>query len=159
MGRGEGQGDSEAVPLTSFCFSDLREHLVDDLLEPNRALMDLAVGVGVIGAGAEALVRQVEGDEDRQAEHVARRRRVGGGAHLLVDVGRQLGDVALLELAADRIALAGDFDRDDAAQIASSCSSISATRVRIISRSSRRALISVDADSASASRERSAVIS
>lgn len=137
----------------------MREYLIDDLLEANGPLVDLAVGVGVVGAGAEAFVRKVERDKNRQAEHVARRRRVGGGAHLLVDVRRQLGDVALFEIAADRVALAGDFDRDDAAQIASSCSSMSATRERIISRSSRRALISVDADSASASRARSAVIS
>jgi hypothetical protein len=137
----------------------LREYLIDDLLEPNGPLVDLAVGVGVVGAGAEELIRKVERDKNRQAEHIARRRRVGGGAHLLVDVRGQLGDVALLQIAADRIALAGDFDSDDAAQIASSCSSMSATRERIISRSSRRALISVDADSASASRARSAVIS
>ena len=137
----------------------MREYLIDDLLEPNGPLVDLAVGVGVVGAGAEELIRKVERDKNRQAEHVARRRRVGGGPHFLVDVRGQLGDVALFQIAADRVALAGDFDSDDAAQIASSCSSMSATRERIISRSSRRALISMDADSASASRARSAVIS
>ena len=83
-------------------------------------------------AKTEAFVREVEGDEHGQAEHVAGRRRVGRGAHLLVDVRGQLGHVALLEIAADRVALAGDFDGNDAAQIASSCSSMSATRVRMI---------------------------
>ena len=121
--------------------------------------MDLAVGVGLVGPGPETLIREVESDEHCQTEHIAGRRRVGRGAHLPVDVRRQLRDVAFFELAADWIPLAGDFDGDDAAQIASSCSSMSATRERIISRSSRRALISVDADSASASRARSAVIS
>ena len=147
------------MALTGFCFSYLRENLIDDPLEPDGPLVNLAVGVGLVGTGAEALVREVQRNQHREPEHIARRRGVGGGAHLPVDIGRQLRDVALLEVAADRIPLAGNFDGDDAAQIASSCSSMSATRVRIISRSSRRAPISVAADSASASRARSAVIS
>ena len=137
----------------------MREYLINDLLEPNGPLVDLAVGACMVGAGTEAFIREVERDEYRQTEYVAGGRRVGRGAHLLIDVRRQLDDVALLEIAADRVGLAGDFDGDDAAQIASSCSSMSATRARIISRSSRRALISVVVDSASASRARSVVIS
>ena len=137
----------------------MREYLVHDLFEPHRPLVNLTVGVGMVRPGSEALVSDVKRDEHRESEHVACRRGVGRGAHLPVHVRRQFGDVALLEVAANRISLSGDFDGDDAAQIASSCSSMSATRVRIISRSSRRALISVAADSASASLERSAVIS
>jgi len=137
----------------------LRENLVDDSLKLDCTLLHLAVGVGAVGPGAKALVGQVERDEDRKAENVAGRGRVGCRPHLQIDVRGQFRDVALLELAPNRVALAGDFDGDDAAQIASSCSSMSATRVRIISRSSRRALISVAADSASASLARSAVIS
>ena len=137
----------------------MREYLVHNPLELDRPLVDFAVGVGLVGAGAEALIREVQGHEYGEPEHIARRRAVGRRPHLLIDVRGQLRDVALFELAAYRIALAADLDGDDAAQIASSCSSMSATRVRIISRSSRRALISVAADSASASRARSAVIS
>ena len=137
----------------------MRENLVNDSLELDCALLHLAVGVGAVGPGAKALVGQVERDEHSKAEDVTGRGRVGCRPHLQIDVRGQLGDVALLELAPNRVALAGDFDGDDAAQIASSCSSMSATRVRIISRSSRRALISVAADSASASLARSAVIS
>ena len=140
-------------------FSYLREHLINDSLEPDGALLHFSVGVRMIGAGTETFIRKIQRNENRQAEHVARRGGVDRGAHLPIDVGRELGDVALLELAADGIPLAGDFDGDDSAQIASSCSSISATRVRMMSRSSRRAVISVAADSASASRARSAVIS
>ena len=137
----------------------MRENLVDDSLKLDCTLLHLAVGVGAVGPGAKALVGQVERDEHSKAENVAGRGRVGRRPHLQIDVRGELSDVALLELAPNRVALAGDFDGDDAAQIASSCSSMSATRVRIISRSSRRALISVAADSASASLARSAVIS
>ena len=152
-------GGSRRRTLTGFSFSNLREDLIDDPFESNGPLVDLAVGVGLVGPGAEALVSDVERDEHGQSEHVARRCGIGRGAHLPVHVRRQLRDVALLEVAANRISLSGDFDGDDAAQIASSCSSMSATRVRIMSRSSRSALISVAADSASASFARSAVIS
>ena len=82
-------------------------------------------------------------------EHVAVGRRVDGGAHLLVDVGRELGDVPLVERAADRIALSGDLDGDHAAHrepLRLRCSSCRACRRRAcgsISRSSRSASISL----------------
>ena len=44
---------------------------------------------------------------------IAGRRRFGGRAHLLVDVGRQPRDVGRIERGADRVALAADFDGDD----------------------------------------------
>ena len=120
--------DLDRQALTGFRFSDLRKNLVDDSLELEGPLMDLPVGVGLVGSRAETLIREVEGDQQRQAEHVARGSAVGRRTHFLVDVRRQLRDVALFEVAAYRIPLTGDFDGDDAAQIASSCSSMSAGR-------------------------------
>ena len=70
---------------------------------PVRACVDVAA--------AEQLVGDVERGEHRQAQRVAGRRRVGGGAHLLVDVARQPRDVLRIERAADRVALPVDLDR------------------------------------------------
>ena len=44
--------------------------------------MDFAVGACIVGAGAEAFIREVERDEYRQTEDVAGRRRVGRGIFL-----------------------------------------------------------------------------
>src|SRR5688500_8402467 len=135
----EGQGG-----LTRLFFSDLRENFVDETLQAHGTLIELAVGLGLLRAGAKTLVGDIEGDQHRQAQRVAGRRGVRGGAHLLIGVGRELGDIALVECAPDRIALPRDLDRHQARrQMASSCSSISLTRARIRSRSSRSAVSSV----------------
>ena len=75
---------------------------------------------------AEEIVGDIERDENGEAEHVALRGRSHRGPHLLVDVRGELGDVPLVETAADRIALSGDFDGDYAHRLrCSSCSSMS----------------------------------
>src|SRR5688572_11060861 len=149
---GVGQGG-----LTRLFISDLRQNLVDEALQPHGPLVELAVGFRLLRAGAEIFVGDIERDEHREPQGVAARRRIGGGAHLPIDVGRELRDVTLVERAPDWITLPGDLDRHDARrQMASSCSSISATRARIRSRSSRSAVSSVLVASASASRARNA---
>src|SRR5678816_3326121 len=62
--------------------------------------------------GSEIVVRDVEGDEDCQTEQITFRGGIHRRPHLLVDERGKLGDVPLVETAADRIALSGDFDRD-----------------------------------------------
>src|SRR5688500_3892215 len=142
--------------LTSLFFSDLRENLVDEPLQTHGTLVELPMRLGLLRAGAEIFVGDVEGDEHGKAQRVAGRRGIGGGAHLLIDIRRQLRNVALIERAPDRIALPRDLDRDQSGrQMASSCSSISATRARTRSRSSRSAINSLPAVSASARRARS----
>src|SRR5687768_5538748 len=146
--------------LTGLFIRDLRENFVDEPLQTHGTLVELAMRLGLLGARAEIFVGNVERDQHSQAEGVAGRRGIGGGAHLLIDVRRQLRDVALVERAPDRVGLPRDLDRDQSArQMASSCSSISATRARTRSRSSRSAVSSLPAASASASRARSASIS
>ena len=61
----------------------------------------------------EELVRDVQGDEHRETDGVARRRHVGDGAHFLVDVAGQPHDVRRVEGRADGIAQAANLDRND----------------------------------------------
>lgn len=98
----------------SLFFSDLREDVVDEALQPHGTLVELAVGFRLGGAGAEVLVGDVECDQNGEAERVAGRRTVGGHVHLALNVGGQLGDVTLVQGAADWIPLARDLDCDHA---------------------------------------------
>src|SRR2546425_2216867 len=98
-------------------------------------------------ATAEQLVGDVEGRQNREPQRIARRGRFGGRPHLVVDESGQPRHVVGVERGADWIPLALNFDRNDAGVIghppyrfkASSCSSMSVTRVRMTSRSSRSA--------------------
>jgi hypothetical protein len=99
----------------SLFFSDLREDVVDELLQPHGTLVELAVGFRLRAAGAEVLVGDIERDQDREPEGVAGRRALGGDVHLALDVGRQVGDIPLVERAADWVSLARDLDGDHAA--------------------------------------------
>src|SRR5690349_608851 len=118
------------------------EEAIDDSFELAGALRQLTAAGARGVTAAKQLVGDVQRGEHGQAQRVAGRGLVGGGAHLLVDVARQPGDVVLIERAPDRIALSVDLDRDDRTLglhyrlSASSWSSMSATRVRITSRSS-----------------------
>src|SRR5688572_26908145 len=117
--------------LTSLFISDLRENFVDEPLQTKGTLVERPVRLGLLAARAEVFVGNVQRHEHGKAQRVAGRRGIGGGAHLLIDIRRQLRDVALVERAPDRIALPGDLDGDQSGrQMASSCSSISATRAR-----------------------------
>ena len=103
-----------AACVLSLFFSDLREDVVDELLQPHGSLVELAVGFRLGAAGTEVLVGDVECDQDGEAKRVTGGRTVGGHVHLALDVGRQLGDVALVQGAADWVPLARDLDCDHA---------------------------------------------
>ena len=98
-----------------------RERFVDDALETYGALVEVSAGLALrlllLIALTEELVGDIERNEHGEPEHVARRRRIGRRSHLLVDVGRELGDVPLVQRAANRITLARDFDSDHATQL------------------------------------------
>ena len=57
---------------------------------------------GPLLPGPETLVGDVQGREDRDLERVAGRGLARGELHLALDVGRQVGDVRGIEVAADR---------------------------------------------------------
>jgi len=117
---GEGQ-DSGNSPLNCTLGRDLGERFVDDALETQCTVVQIVAPVGALIALAKIFVGDIEGDEDRQSEQVARWRGVGGGSHLLIDVSRELGDVPFIEPTANWIALAPDLDSHHAAHGRVSC--------------------------------------
>src|SRR5262245_41729827 len=90
------------------------ERLVNELLEPKCSFIELAVSGRLLLTCTEILIGDVQRHQDGQSEHVAGRGAVGGGAHLLVDVRCEFGDVAGIEPAANGVALSRDFNGDDA---------------------------------------------
>src|SRR5438876_3827415 len=89
------------------------QHAIEELFELLGALGNLAVARAVVVAASEQLVGDVQGGQHGQAHRIGRGRRLAGGVHLLVDVGRQPRDVLGIELRADRILLSADLDRND----------------------------------------------
>src|SRR5688500_14868434 len=53
-----------------FC-TDLRENLVDELLQAQGAVVQLAAGRGLLLPRTEVFVRDVEGHQDGQTEQIA----------------------------------------------------------------------------------------
>ena len=92
----------------------VRAHLckggVDETLETDCTFRQFSPARRLLGARSKELVSDVEGDENREAERIARGRHVGRGAHLLLDVRGKSGDVPVIEGAADRVLLPCDFD-------------------------------------------------
>ena len=78
-----------SLAVFALCHQDA----VEEPLQFARALGQFSIaGVGHVAA-AKQLVGDIEGGQDRQPQRIAGRRRIGGGAELLVDVRRQAGDV------------------------------------------------------------------
>src|SRR5688572_8141732 len=121
-------------------------------LRGKRCVKKALEGFGALGErAAPRLLRilatkQLVGDVQRrkhcEAERISGWRRFRGGAHPLIDVRREAVHVSRVERAADRIPLSANLDRHNLrfshyTLSPSSCSSMSDTRPRIVSRSIR----------------------
>src|SRR6185503_17262252 len=136
------------------------QRLVNELFELKGPLVEFPLGGRLRLPRPEVFVGEVQGDEDCEAEGIGGWRRFGDRPHFLVHVCGELDDIGRLQPAPDRVPLPGNVDCDDAAaQMDSSCNSISETRSRIASRSARSASSSACAPWAPAIRPRSMSIS
>lgn len=66
------------------------------------------------GPDPEELVGQIQGGDDRNSQRIRGGDFASGGAHPIVQVAGQLGDVLRVQLAADGVALTVDVEMDDA---------------------------------------------
>ena len=99
--------------LNSQQLAGLRQGLIDELFEAQRPLGELAIGGGLLLAGAEAFVGDIQRHEHRHAQEIVGRRGFGCRAHFLIDIGSKLGDVRGVEPAANGVSLAADLHRHD----------------------------------------------
>jgi hypothetical protein len=104
-----------AVALNRSFGSYLCEGFVNDAFEADCTFVQIVTRDRLLIALAKEFVSNVQGYEDGEPKHVARRSRVGCCSHFLIDVGSKLGDVPLIEHAANRVALTPDLHGHDTA--------------------------------------------
>src|SRR5262245_55812855 len=82
---------SNGVKLHRALGRHLCESLVDETFETDRTVVQIVGGNGRLVTLTKVFVGDVEGHENGEPEHVARRRCIGRGPHLLIDVSGKLG--------------------------------------------------------------------
>ena len=111
LGRAPGTG---AGPAGEPAELGGEQSLVDEALDPQRAVVQLAARHRLLVALTEQFVGDVERDDDGEPHDVGSGSTGRRGGHLLLDVGGERGHVLLVESAADWILLSRDVDGDHA---------------------------------------------